>query len=145
MTQEFDTNLINQLLEGRNTPEDITGEHGLLKQLTFLALTAAPYGLGPQSPTRTSPSSRNDPSPRASTARSSHQRRRQRPERLKQENHARRVRQAHARDSPRPSGKFRACSDRKARTAFLACKIAPSGYSRFGDFDDKILALYAWT
>ena len=38
MTQEFDTKLIDQLLEGRNTPEDITGEHGLLKQLTFLAL-----------------------------------------------------------------------------------------------------------
>ena len=41
MTQEFDTKLIDQLLEGRTTPEDITGEHGLLKQLTKVLLERA--------------------------------------------------------------------------------------------------------
>ena len=34
MTQTIDTKLVDQLLQGRNTPEEITGENGLIKQLT---------------------------------------------------------------------------------------------------------------
>jgi hypothetical protein len=39
--QPFDPKLINQLLEGHTTPEAITGENGLLKQLTKAILERA--------------------------------------------------------------------------------------------------------
>jgi hypothetical protein len=58
-TTTIDPKLIDQLLEQTPT-EDLLGKNGLIKQFAFLAPTAAPSGLGPQSHSRASPSSRDD-------------------------------------------------------------------------------------
>jgi hypothetical protein len=58
-TTTIDPKLIDQLLE-QTAPQDLLGENGLIKQFDFLAPTAAPSGLGPQSHSRASLTSRND-------------------------------------------------------------------------------------
>ena len=120
MTKEstpINTDLINQLLKDYNSPEDVLGDNGLLKQLTKAVLERAmqaelTHHLGYE---KHDPKGQNSGNSRNGKSKKT----------LKGEFGALPI------DVPRD------------RQASFEPKIVPTGQTRFEGFDDKILSLYA--